>query len=360
MSVSPNPPAWQRQWQDAFRDPAALLEFLQLDAHRAPVVLARKQDFALRVPRSYAARMRRGDWNDPLLRQVLPLHAEGERREGFAADAVGDGPAQNTPGLLRKYHGRALLLLSGECAVHCRYCFRREFPYADLPAAQAEWEKIYARLAADPDLEEILFSGGDPLALSDARLRWHWERAAALPQVRRIRIHTRVPVVLPARLDAGFLALASDLAARRALFFVVHVNHAREIDAELEGRLRALRAVGAVLLNQAVLLRGVNDTIDAQADLAQRLLDAGVLPYYLHQLDRVWGAHHFEVPETEGLRILAALRERLPGYAVPRYVREVAGEASKVPITAGADRPYLPAPELQASTRRTPTLLNLS
>jgi len=333
-SVATSAPAWQREWQASFRHPRELLEFLELDARETPYPLDLNPRFPFRVPRNYAARMRKGDWEDPLLRQVLPLSAEGEKRAGYTEDAVGDGDAKAGPGLLRKYHGRALLMLTGMCAVHCRYCFRREFPYEDLPAARSEWERTYALLAADPDLREVLFSGGDPLSLSDANLRWHWERALALPQVKRVRIHTRVPVVLPRRVDANFLELTREMADRKPLFLVLHVNHAGEIHAELEERLRALRTAGAFLLNQAVLLRGVNDTPLALTELSEKLLGAGVLPYYLHQLDRVRGAGHFEVTEEEGLALMEALRGRLPGYAVPRYVREVAGEASKLEVSA--------------------------
>lgn len=325
-------PMWQREWQASFRNPGELLEFLELDAREAPQPLDLNPRFPFRVPRNYAARMRKGDWHDPLLRQVLPLRAEGNERLGFTEDAVGDGAAQAGPGLLRKYHGRALLVLTGVCAVHCRYCFRREFPYEDLPAGRAEWEQTYALLATDPEVTEILFSGGDPLSFSDANLRWHWERALALPHVKRLRIHTRLPVVLPHRIDANFLELTEEMAARKPLFIVLHVNHAGELHAELAERLRALKSAGATLLNQAVLLRGVNDTADALAELSEKLLEIGVLPYYLHQLDRVRGAGHFEVPEEEGLMLMDALRGRLSGYAVPRYVREVAGEISKLDV----------------------------
>ena len=333
-SDSPVSPSWQREWRESFRTTGDLCSFLELDPAQAPESLDPNPGFPIRVPRDYAFRMRKGDWRDPLLRQVLPLRVENEEKPGFVSDAVNDAGASAGPGLLRKYHGRALLVLSGECAVHCRYCFRREFPYEELPAGRAEWEANYARLAEDPDLEEIIFSGGDPLSLADARLRWHWERALALPQVRRIRIHTRVPVVLPSRIDAGFLALVSELAARRPLFLVLHANHAREIGSELEKRLKALRAAGAMLLNQAVLLRGVNDEAAALADLSLRLLDVGVLPYYLHQLDRVRGTWHCEVSEEEGLELMEKLRARLPGYALPRYVRELPGEASKLEVMA--------------------------
>jgi len=331
---SESAPVWQREWPTSFRKPLELLEFLGLDINEAPEPLELNPSFPFLVPRDYAARMHKSDWSDPLLRQVLPLHSENASPAGFVSDAVGDLAAQNKPGLLCKYHGRALLLLSGACAVHCRCCFRREFPFADLPAHRAEWEQIYAGLAPDKDLKEIIFSGGDPLSLSEANLRWHWERALVIPQVRRIRIHTRLPVAIPSRINPGFLELAETMAALKPLFIVLHVNHANEINAELKVRLQALLSTGAVLLNQAVLLRGVNDNVGALVSLSERLLDCGVLPYYLHQLDRVRGAQHFEVPEEKGLALMEELRRRLPGYGVPKYVREVAGETSKVEIAA--------------------------
>ena len=327
-------PLWQREWQASFRNPVELLEFLHLDPLQTPGPLMLNPGFPFRVPRNYAERMRKSDWNDPLLRQVLPFHHEEEERPGFVQDAVGDSDAQDGNGVLRKYHGRALLLLSGVCAVHCRYCFRREFPYEEIPAAKMDWDQVYSRLAEDSDLEEILFSGGDPLSLSDSNLRWHWEKTFTIPQVKRIRIHTRVPVVLPSRIDSKFLDLVREMSSRKPLFMVLHINHANEISPELEKRIKALRAAGAVLLNQAVLLRGVNDNVDALVELSQRLLDTGSLPYYLHQLDRVRGAWHFEVPEEEGLALMEELRQRLPGYGVPKYVREAAGEASKLDVSA--------------------------
>jgi EF-P beta-lysylation protein EpmB len=277
--------------------------------------------------------MRRGDWNDPLLRQVLALASENETRPGFAADAVGDGTAQDGPAVLRKYRGRALLVLTGQCAVHCRYCFRREYPYADQALSPQEWDDVYARLGGDPSVEELIFSGGDPLSLSDAKLRFHFVRGVALQGVRRLRLHTRLPVALPERVDDGLLSLIRDAAAKKPLYIVLHVNHANEIGMGLGSAAAKLRAAGAILLNQSVLLRGVNDSAEALEALSLRLLDAGILPYYLHQLDRVRGAHGFEVPESEGLRLMEDLRARVPGYGMPRYVREIAGENSKTAIT---------------------------
>jgi EF-P beta-lysylation protein EpmB len=325
-------PAWQKALGEAFRNPRDLLAFLGLDPAAAPRVLDLDPRFPLRVPRAYAALMRRGDWNDPLLRQVLAFDSENELRNGFAADAVGDGAAQDGPAVLRKYNGRALLVTTGQCAVHCRYCFRREYPYADQALSAPEWDAVYARLGADPDVDEVIFSGGDPLSLSDAKLRFHFARGTSLQGVRRLRLHTRLPVVLPERLDASLLSLISETAAKKPLYIVLHVNHANEVASGLEGAVAKLRAAGAILLNQSVLLRGVNDSVEALEALSLRLLDAGILPYYLHQLDRVRGAHDFEVTEKEGLTLMDALRARVPGYGVPRYVREIAGEASKTPI----------------------------
>lgn len=331
---APSPEAsWQVEWGRSFRTAHALLDHLQLNpADTTAELVDHDPAFPLRVPRAYADLMRKGDWNDPLLRQVLALRTERTEAPGFKADAVGDTAAQDGRGVLRKYRGRALLVVTGECAVHCRYCFRREFPYADQRQGHDDWDAVYARLNEDPEIEEILFSGGDPLALSNARLERHLRGALSVTRLRRVRIHTRVPVVLPARVDDGLLDVVREVAARKPLHIVLHINHAREIGAALVEKARALRAAGAILLNQSVLLRGVNDDVDTLADLSLRLLDAGIMPYYLHQLDRVRGAHHFEVSESAGLAFMEALRARVPGYALPRYVKEVAGEASKTPV----------------------------
>jgi len=337
-------PAWQTEWGNSFRTARELLTYLELDpsvpqatlTHGLEFNLNRDVDhtptFPLRVPRPFAALMRKGDWNDPLLLQVLSRASERLEASGFTSDAVGDGDAQDGPGVLRKYKGRALLVVTGECAVHCRYCFRREYPYSDQTMNRDEWDSVYARLNEDPTVEEILFSGGDPLSLSDAKLERHLRGALSLTRVRRVRIHTRLPVVLPARVDAGFLSLIREVAAQKPLHIVLHINHVNEISPALIEKAHALRAAGAILLNQSVLLRGVNDSVQALEDLSLRLLDAGILPYYLHQLDRVRGAHHFEVPEDEGLKLMDELRTRVPGYGLPRYVREVAGEKSKTEV----------------------------
>jgi EF-P beta-lysylation protein EpmB len=273
--------------------------------------------------------MRPGDPNDPLLLQVLPRDDE-TRSPSLPSDAVGDLAAQKTDGLLHKYLGRALLILAPNCAVNCRYCFRRHFPYDTVPAGDAAWVPALNQIRTDTTLAEILLSGGDPLVLSDRRLSRLIDSLEAIPHVTRLRIHTRLPVVIPQRVTT---ALCDTIEASRLRTVVVlHINHRSEIDDAVAAAVAKLRRTGAMLFNQSVLLRGVNDTVDAQATLCERLVEVGVTPYYLHQLDMVEGVGHFETPVPRGLQIVKELRQRLPGYAVPRYVRETAGEPHKTPL----------------------------
>jgi EF-P beta-lysylation protein EpmB len=274
--------------------------------------------------------MRKGDLHDPLLRQVLPLPEELEMAPGFTADPVGDEAAGAAPGLLHKYEGRVLLVLTGACAVHCRYCFRRHFPYSDAPHSLADWEPALEYLAGEPSVHEVILSGGDPLSLVDSQLVRLVERLAEIPHVARLRIHSRWPIVIPERVDDAMLAWLTG--TRLAPWMVVHANHPQELDAATAAALGRLVSAGVPVLNQAVLLRGVNDSVEVLAELCERLVNLRVMPYYLHQLDRVAGAAHFEVPESVGLALVEQLRERLPGYAVPQYVREVAGREFKVPL----------------------------
>ncbi len=274
--------------------------------------------------------MRRKDPTDPLLLQVLPQRVEHDQVEGFTVDAVGDLASKAGQGFLHKYDGRALLIASGSCAVNCRYCFRRHFPYGEEIAAASQWRDALAQLKADPSIRELILSGGDPLALATRKLEELTRGLAELPQVIRLRIHTRLPVVLPERIDDAFTGWLAGLPLQKVV--VLHANHANELDAGVDAACARLRAAGATVLNQSVLLRGVNDDADALADLSERLFAAGVLPYYLHQLDRVQGAAHFEVGDSRALELMEALRARLPGYLVPRLVREVGGDASKRPL----------------------------
>ncbi len=324
------PPDWRRELRDAWTRPADLLAWLGLTPAAVDLSAAAAAGFPLRVPRHYAGRMRRGDATDPLLRQVLPVVAEESGGPGDRLDPVGDLASAQAPGLLRKYRGRALLVTTGACAVHCRYCFRRHFPYGEHNPAADGYAGALAALAADPSLDEVILSGGDPLVLDDRRLAGLARALGAIPHLRRLRIHSRVPIVLPARVDGALLDWLG--ASRLRIVVVVHANHPRDVDADVAAALLDLRAAGATVLNQSVLLRGINDDADVLAALSERLADAGALPYYLHALDRVRGAAHFEVPDDEARALVAAVRDRLPGYLVPRLVREVEGAASKIPV----------------------------
>lgn len=330
-SLQPAPGGdWKRLWRDAVRDPAELLALLGLSGRVPEVSIQAAAEFPLRVPRGFVARMRPGDPHDPLLRQVLPLDDELRPLPGFGLDAVGDAAAKAGRGVIHKYRGRALLIATGSCAVHCRYCFRRHFPYAEETATAEGWREAVAAIAADPSIEEAILSGGDPLSLATPKLAELTDRLAHVPHVRRLRIHTRLPVVLPERVDAELATWLRGLPW--PVTVVIHANHAQEFDASVDAAMARLREAGATLLNQAVLLRGVNDDVDTLAALSERGFDAGVLPYYLHQLDRVRGAAHFEVSDDRARALYRALSARLPGYLVPKLVREVAGDPGKRPL----------------------------
>jgi EF-P beta-lysylation protein EpmB len=323
---------WQALWREAVRDPRELLAMLGLGTLAASLSDDAATRFPLRVPRGFVARMRQGDPADPLLRQVLPVLDEDRVVPGFGLDAVGDDAARRGGGVIHKYNGRALLVATGSCAVHCRYCFRRHYPYAEDTAAAAGWRAAVDLVRGDASIHEVILSGGDPLSLATHKLAELTEALYGIPHIRRLRIHTRLPIVLPERVDAGLLAWLRGLPWPLAI--VVHANHANEFDAAVDAAMAALRDAGATLLNQAVLLRGVNDSLEALAGLCERGHAAGVLPYYLHQLDRVAGAAHFEVGDDEALALHKALAARLPGYLVPRLVREIAGESGKTPLVA--------------------------
>lgn len=321
---------WQDTLREAVTDPSELLEALGLDPALHGPALEAATRFPVKVPRPFLARITRGDASDPLLRQVLPAAAELDDAPGYVSDPVGDLASVEVPGLLHKYDGRALLIATGSCAVHCRYCFRREFPYGDQLASAGRFRDALERIAEDESIEEVILSGGDPLSLSNARLAELGAALESIPHVRRLRIHSRHPVVIPGRVDDGLIDWLGGLRFRTVM--VIHANHAAEIDRDVEAALAALAGCGVLLLNQSVLLRGVNDSLEALKALSERLIDARVLPYYLHLLDHVRGAAHFEVPEERARELVGELRTRLPGYMVPRLVREVPGERSKTPV----------------------------
>ncbi|MEQ9412038.1 MAG: EF-P beta-lysylation protein EpmB [Fuerstiella sp.] len=324
--------SWQRQLAAAIRDPRALLARLGLSAADVPEagVEAGLPAFPLLAPLSFVRRMQPGNPADPLLRQVLPTSRESEARPGFVPDPVGDAAARSAPGLLHKYHGRALLITTGACAVHCRYCFRREYPYQHDPRRIEDWEPALAALARDQTITEVILSGGDPLMLTDDRLEQLLHRLDVIDHVERLRIHTRLPIVLPARITDRLLSLL--LSLRCQPMVVVHANHGNEIAADCRQALQRMVRQGLPVLNQAVLLNHINDTTEAMEELCRRLINIGVIPYYLHQLDRVTGVGHFETTDATGRRIVEELARRLPGYAVPRFVREVPGATGKTPI----------------------------
>ncbi|HVA46053.1 MAG TPA: EF-P beta-lysylation protein EpmB [Pirellulales bacterium] len=323
-------PSWQSLLKGAVRDPGELCRLLRLPDECRGAAVRAARDFPLFAPRGYVARMRPGDPRDPLLLQVLPLADELSSPPEFTADPVGDRQAALTPGLLHKYRGRVLLVTTGACAVHCRYCFRRHFPYSETPHSLAQWEPAIEQIAADPTIDEVILSGGDPLTLVDRWLRQLAERLAAIGHLRRLRVHTRLPIVLPERVCPELLDWLCG--SRLTPIVVVHANHPAEISGQVTAALSQLVDAGVVVLNQSVLLRRVNDDADVLAELCRRLVDLRVMPYYLHQLDRVRGAAHFEVPEAVGRKLASELRRRLPGYAVPRYVRETAGGTCKEPL----------------------------
>ena len=327
VRVEPARAVWRQDLADAFRNPADLGRFLGLP----PAVIAEAgvstAGFPFLVPRGFAARMRFGDPLDPLLLQVLPRAAETSAVAGYAADPLAEATFLAAPGLVHKYRGRALVLVTGGCAVNCRYCFRREFPYGASGATRRGIDQALAAVAADDSLTEVILSGGDPLLVDDDELTTIIERLEAIPHVRRLRIHSRLPVVLPSRIDEGLVAALAQ--SRLARVVVIHANHPAELDDTVAVAVRRLAGLPAVVLNQAVLLRGVNDSPAVLASLCERLVEIGVVPYYLHLLDRVRGAAQFEVSEAEARQLHRVLRETLPGYAVPRLVREIPGERSK-------------------------------
>ena len=323
-------PRWQQSLTDAIKDPLELLSLLELPPDALALSQHMARQFPLRVPRSYVARMRKGDPDDPLLRQILPLHAEELEFSGYYSDPVGDLAAMPLPGLLHKYHGRVLLITTGACGIHCRYCFRRHFPYGNANPAPDAWRSALDYIAADPTISEVILSGGDPLSLPDHRLSELADQLGAISHIKRLRIHSRLPIVLPERVDATLMAWLSTSPLQKVM--VVHANHPNEIEEDTAQALRGLQACGVTVLNQAVLLRGINDSADILSALSEALFSTGVLPYYLHLLDKVKGAAHFDVSEMRAVSLINTLQNRLPGYLVPRLVRETAGTPAKIPV----------------------------
>ena len=327
-------PAWHSALAQAIGSVGELLDLLDIDPGLRPGP-ALTGNFPLRVPHSFAARMETGNINNPLLRQVLPLPAEDADTAGYLPDPLIEYDAMPTPGLLHKYHGRALLTVTGACAIHCRYCFRRHFPYSEANPLVTHRDTALAYLRSHGDISEVILSGGDPLVLPDDRLRELATQLAAIPHIRTLRLHTRLPVVLPERVDSQLLDWVGNHPGR--VVVVIHCNHPNEIDTGVTAALKQLTLAGVTLLNQSVLLKGINDTAETLNALSESLFAAGVLPYYLHQLDRVQGAAHFEVSDTRACELMQQLHATLPGYLVPRLVREIPGLPGKWPLWPARD-----------------------
>jgi len=324
---SDRPEKWQEILADLISEPKALIEYLGLDPEARPHSMAACADFPLKVPRPFAARMEPGNWDDPLLKQVWPDIAEETIDQALSEDPLQEADFNVHPGLLHKYPGRVLLTAAPHCAIHCRYCFRRHFDYSANTPGRSRWRDALDYIASDASIEEVILSGGDPLAAPNAYLRWLLAELDDISHVQTLRIHTRLPIVIPQRVDGGLLSALRALRSRCVI--VLHCNHAREIDQTVSGAISSLRNEGHTLLNQSVLLRGINDDKSTLRELSQSLFATGVLPYYLHLPDRVAATGHFRVTEESAKELVNALQAGLPGYLVPRLVKEQAGESSK-------------------------------
>lgn len=318
---------WQRELSSAIRDPSVLLEELGLCELLEDRILENGGEFPLLVPWDYLRRMEPGNPDDPLLKQVLPVAKENHAVADYTADPLRESQFRRSDGILQKYRGRVLLILTGTCAVHCRYCFRKEYPYQDQPRRLEDWQKSFEFIREDKTIHEAILSGGDPLVLTDRRLEEIFQLLEEIPHLERLRIHTRLPIVLPARITNRFLNLLRS--TRLKTIVVVHANHPHEIVGDCAETLRKMTRSGVTVLNQSVLLRGVNDSVEALEELSLRLIETGTMPYYLHQLDPVVGTAHFAVDVESGIALIRELRKRLPGYAIPRYVQEQPGELHK-------------------------------
>ncbi|GAB3097384.1 EF-P beta-lysylation protein EpmB [Aestuariicella hydrocarbonica] len=322
--------SWQEELIQAVRDPQTLLEYLQLPPELLPRAQAACQLFELRAPRPFLDRIAKGDLNDPLLRQVLPIQDELTLTPGYSADPLQEADSNPTQGLVHKYHGRVLLVVAPHCAINCRYCFRREFPYQDNNPSRQQWHQVFDTIRADRSISEVIFSGGDPLASPDRQLQWMVDQLVDIPHIRRLRVHTRLPIVIPQRITDDTLRWLADTRLQSVL--VLHTNHPNELDHQVGQSIARLRSAGVTVLNQAVLLQGVNNDLETQIALSEALFAAGALPYYLHLLDKVQGAAHFAVADSDAIALHQQMQSRLPGFLVPKLAREEPGALNKTLI----------------------------
>lgn len=322
--------SWQQQLSQAIRDPAELCRRLGLPDTWQEGAEAGHALFDICVPEAFLRRITPQQRNDPLLRQILPLNDETLQLPGYIADPLDEMQQRPAKGVIHKYAGRVLLIASPNCAINCRYCFRRHFPYTDNSPSRAQWQEAFDYLQANPGIQEVILSGGDPLAANDRHLAWLVAQLEQIPNLKRLRIHTRLPIVIPDRVEPALLDWLNQ--TRLQTVMVLHANHANEIDQAVLEACQRLNQAGVTLLNQSVLLRGVNDSVATLAALSERLFEARIMPYYLHVLDPVQGAAHFNVPDDEARKLVTRLRDQLPGFLMPRLVREIPGEASKTPL----------------------------
>jgi EF-P beta-lysylation protein EpmB len=320
---------WQKELAMAFSDPVSLLKYLNLPEENFVEDIKARQLFPMRVPRPFAARMQKGNPQDPLFLQVFTLSDEFNDSAEFSTDPL-DEQQNQQPGILHKYKNRLLFLVRGGCAVNCRYCFRRHFPYSDNHLNKQQWQQALEYVANEPNIDEVIYSGGDPLMAKDDFLLWLTQQVEKISHVKRLRIHTRLPVVIPSRITPELINWFTQ--SRLKPVMVLHVNHANEIDQAFSQAMQKLRQAGVTLLNQAVLLKGINDQVEQQVALNEGLFNAGVMPYYLHVLDKVQGAAHFDSPEEQAIQLIKELIKRQPGYLVPKLVREIGGQPGKTPL----------------------------
>jgi EF-P beta-lysylation protein EpmB len=329
LQLIPSTSSWRTVLRSNFTHWMKLADFLEWDEAQRCQIL-QKPRFPLNLPMRLAQKIEKGTWEDPVLKQFLPTFEEAQEREGFVLDPVGDTGCRKSPKLLQKYQGRVLLVCTSACAMHCRYCFRQNFDYETEDKTFVEEIEL---IRQDQTIHEVILSGGDPLMIREETLEFLLRTLSQMPHLTRFRFHTRVPIGIPERIDPPFLKLLGSLPQQ--IWFVIHCNHPRELDPEIIYRIKQLQRLGINVLSQAVLLKGVNDDVETLKSLCETLVNLGIFPYYLHQLDRVRGASRFEVPEEKGKWLIQEISKQLPGYAVPKYVREIAGEPSKTTLSQG-------------------------
>ncbi len=322
---------WQQLLAESITDPEQLMAELGLNSAQPAINPAVLKQFSCRVPRPYFNRIKKNNPHDPLLKQVLPINQELKETPGYSIDPLAEIQASPAEGFLHKYHGRVLVPLTGACAINCRYCFRRHFDYAQHSLSPTRWQNLLDYLQDNPEISEVIFSGGDPLIIKDPSLQKLIDQISTLSQINTLRFHTRLPIVIPQRITHHLIDMLHQ--CRLNVVMVVHCNHANEVDDLVAEAMLKLKSAGVTLLNQSVLLKDINDNAQSLIQLSYRLFSAGILPYYIHLLDKVQGAGHFDVNLDKALKLIESIRSKLPGYLVPRLAQEVPNHSSKQVIT---------------------------